>query len=176
MLRYAKGAFGDGYVSFDNTNAGLTRTWEKSQSSIRWKIGRCPAQVRLALNSGSGEIGHVDLDSGRFEPVASCPGYLRGLAFVGDYAVVTLSKPRHDSFHGLELDNRLEQRGAEPQCGLQVIDLNTGTIAHWLRLEGSLVSELYDAVVLPGVRQPMAVGFQTNEIERLMLIGEEGPL
>ena len=65
---------------------------------------------------------------------------------------------------------------AEPQCGLQVIDLNTRTIAQWLRLDGSLVTELYDAVVLPGVRQPMAVGFQTNEIERLMLIGEEGEL
>ena len=38
----------------------------------------------------------------------------------------------------------------------------------WLNVMGSRV--------LPGVRQPMAVGFQTNEIERLMLIGEEGKL
>ncbi len=51
-----------------------------------------------------------------------------------------------------------------------------GAIAHWLRLDESLVTELYDAVVLLGVRQPMAVEFQTNEIERLMLIGEEGQL
>ena len=111
-----------------------------------------------------------------FQPVDFCPGYLRELTFVGDYAVVTLSKPRHVSSHGLELDERLEQRGAQPQCGLQVIDLNTGTNAHWLRLDGSMVTELYDAVVLPGVRQPMAVGFQTNEIERLNLVGEEGQL
>ncbi len=69
------------------------------------------------------------------------------------------SEPRHVSFHGLELDNRLQQRGAEPQCGLQVVDLNTGTIAHWLRLDGSLVTEPYDSVVLLGVRQPMAVEF-----------------
>ena len=41
----------------------------------------------------------------------------------------------------------LQKRGAEPQCGLQVIDLRTGTIAHWLRLDGSLVTELYDVVV-----------------------------
>ena len=64
----------------------------------------------------------------------------------------------------------------EPQCGLQVIDLRTGTIAHWLRLDGMLVTELYDAVVLPGIRQPMAVGFQTNEIERLLLVDEVGEL
>lgn len=30
--------------------------------------------------------------------------------------------------------------------------------------------------MLPGVRQPMAVGFQSNEIERLMLIDEPGTL
>ena len=65
---------------------------------------------------------------------------------------------------------------AKSSKGLQVIDLNTGTIAHWLRLDGLLVTERYDAVVLPGVRQPMVVGFQTNEIERLMLIGEKGKL
>ena len=52
----------------------------------------------------------------------------------------------------------------------------TGTIAHWLRLDGSLVTELYDVVVLPGVRQPMALGFKTNEIERLLLVDEEGTL
>lgn len=128
------------------------------------------------LNSGTGEFGAVDLASGQFEPIAFCPGYLRGLAFVGDYAVVTLSKPRHVTFHGLALDTRLQQRGAEPQCGLQIIDLRTGAIAHWIRLDGSLVTELYDAVVLPGVRQPMALGFKTNEIERLLLVDETGTL
>lgn len=85
-------------------------------------------------------------------------------------------KPRHSSFHGLPLDDQLEKRKAEPQCGLQIIDLNSGTIAHWLRLDGSLVTELYDSAVLPGVRQPMAIGFQSNEIERLMLIDEPGTL
>jgi len=128
------------------------------------------------LNSGCGEFGSVDLASGKFEPIAFCPGYLRGMAFVGDYAVVTLSKPRHVTFHGLALDDRLSQKHADPQCGLQVIDLRTGTVAHWLRLDGSLVTELYDTVVLPGVRQPMALGFKTNEIERMLLVDVEGQI
>jgi len=42
-------------------------------------------------------------------------------------------------------------------------------VAHWLRVEGTLVTERCDSIVLPGVRQPMAVGFKTNEIERLMM-------
>jgi len=57
-----------------------------------------------------------------------------------------------------------------------VIDLRTGTVAHWLRLDGSLVTELYDTVVLPGVRQPMALGFKTNEIERMLLVDVEGQI
>ena len=122
------------------------------------------------LNSGTGEFGQVDLASGRFEPIAFCPGYLRGLTFHGDYAIATLSKPRHLTFQGLPLNDRLNQKGAEPQCGLQIIDLRSGSISEWLRLDGTLVTELYDSVVLPGVRQPMAVGFKTTEIERLMLI------
>ncbi|MCA9065508.1 MAG: TIGR03032 family protein [Planctomycetaceae bacterium] len=122
------------------------------------------------LNSGTGEFGRIDPHSGAFEGVAFCPGYLRGLAFHGRFAVLTLSRPRHETFRGLPLDERMTQKGATPQCGLQIIDLETGAVVHWLQLEGNLVTELYDCVVLPGVRQPMAVGFKSNEIERLVLI------
>jgi uncharacterized protein (TIGR03032 family) len=128
------------------------------------------------VSSGTGEFGSVDLATGNFEAIAFCPGYLRGLAFVGDYAIVTLSKPRHVTFHGLKLDETLQTRGAEPQCGLQVIDLRSGTVAHWLRLDGTLVSELYDVVTLAQVRQPMALGFKTNEIERMLVVDEMGKL
>ncbi|MBY0588234.1 TIGR03032 family protein, partial [bacterium] len=55
-------------------------------------------------------------------------------------------------------------------CGLQVIDLETGDIVHWLRLEG-IVTELYDVVVLPNVTRPMALGFKTDEIRRTISIG-----
>ena len=66
-------------------------------------------------------------------------------------------------------------RGAEPRCGLQVVDLRSGDIVHWVRIEG-MVSELYDVVVLPGVAQPMALGFKTDEIRLLLTIGNEGAL
>ncbi|MDZ4847717.1 MAG: TIGR03032 family protein [Pirellulaceae bacterium] len=124
------------------------------------------------LNSGTGEFGRVDLASGRFEPIAFCPGYLRGLTFCGDYAIATISKSRHATFQGLELEDRLKQKGAQPQCGLQIIDLKSGTIQEWFRVDGTLVTELYDAAVLSGVRQPMSVGFKNTEIERLILIEE----
>jgi len=123
------------------------------------------------LNSGTGEFGFVDLNGGEFESVAFCPGYLRGLAFSGDFAIVGLSKPRENkTFSGLALDEQLQSKQAEPRCGLLVIDLRTGDIVHWLRIEG-IVTELYDVAVLPGMRRPMAIGFKTDEIRRIVRVG-----
>lgn len=127
------------------------------------------SQGRLwLLNSGTGEFGYVDTERGAFEPVAFCPGYLRGMAFWDKFAIVGLSKPRgNKTFSGLALDERLAAHDATPRCGLMVIDLHTGDIAHWLELEG-VVEELYDVAVLPGVRRPMSLGFRTEEICRLL--------
>ncbi len=128
------------------------------------------------LNSGKGEFGWVDLAAGRFEPVAFFPGYLRGLAFAGDHAIVSLSQPRQDkTFGGLALDGELARRNADAQCGLQIIDMKTGDVAQWLKVEG-MVSEIYDVVALPGALRPMALGFKTDEIQRLLIADEQGIL
>jgi uncharacterized protein (TIGR03032 family) len=122
------------------------------------------------LNSGAGELGYVDPASGRFEPVAFCPGYARGLAFAGGHAVVGLSLARENrTFSGLPLDRALKDRDAEPRCGLAVIDLASGDMSHWVRIEG-VVRELYDVAWLPGVRRPSAVGFRTDEVKHLISI------
>ena len=133
--------------------------------SPRWHDGKL-----WLLNSGTGEFGYVDLEAGRFEPVCFCPGYLRGLSLHGHFAIVGLSKPRHNkTFSGLPLDDLLKARNSEPRCGLHVIDLRTGDAPHWLRIEG-IVEELYDVVALPQVRRPMALGFVTDEIRRVLSI------
>jgi uncharacterized protein (TIGR03032 family) len=114
-------------------------------------------------NSGTGEFGTIDVETGRFEPVAFCPGFLRGLDFIGKYAVVGLSLPRYRRISGLAIDDELERRDTAPRCGVQVIDLETGDVPHWLRAK-SVIEELYDVIVLPKVRRPMLLGFQTDEI------------
>jgi uncharacterized protein (TIGR03032 family) len=154
----------------DVTNGDILVQGLSMPHSPRWH------QDRLwVLNSGAGELGYVDSD-GKFEAVAFCPGYLRGLIFSGNWAIVTLSLPRHRTFDGLPLDNALQQRNAAAQCGLYVIDINTGQVAHTLRLEGPLVTELYDVVKLPGIVRPKTIGFKTNEIERVVLVDEPGTL
>ena len=123
-------------------------------------------------NSGTGEFGYVDIQAGRFVPVAFCPGYLRGLSFTGNFAVVGLSQSRDNrTFSGLALDDELKKRGAEARCALMVIDLRTGDAVHWVRL-GGVVRELYDVVLLPGVRRPSAIGFKADSIRRVITIGE----
>lgn len=117
------------------------------------------------LNSGTGELGY--LDGSRFVPVTFCPGFVRGLAFWKNYALVGLSKLRSKAFTGLALEQRLAADDMTSQCGLAVIDLNTGNVLHALHI-GGVVEELFDVVVLPNVRQPRALGFQDDDIDRLI--------
>ncbi len=122
------------------------------------------------LNAGSGDLGYVDLRAGRFEPVIFCPGFARGLAFHKNYAIVGLSKPRRvKAFEGLSLEDRLTANESDAICGLAVIDMTSGSVAHWLKVEG-LISELYDIAVLPDVHRPMALGFKSDEICRFVSI------
>ena len=126
------------------------------------------------LDSGTGFLGYVDRASGKFEQVVFCPGYARGLAFAGDYAVVGLSKCRQErTFSGLPLDDQLNKRKGEAKCGLYIIDLRSGDIEHWMQLEG-VVEELYDVVVLPGAARPKALGFKTNEISTTVWLEQDG--
>ncbi|MGE0240509.1 MAG: DUF4915 domain-containing protein, partial [Parvibaculaceae bacterium] len=105
--------------------------------------------------------------SGTFRPRAFCPGFVRGLAIHGRHAFVGLSKPRYKRFEGLALDNRLKTTDSEPWCGVQVIDLDSGTCVEWFRIDGA-VAEIFDVTVLPGVACPMSLGFASNEIKTLI--------
>jgi uncharacterized protein (TIGR03032 family) len=64
------------------------------------------------LNSGTGHFGSIELQRKTFEPVAFCPGYLRGLVFADRFAVVGVSRPRSENktFAGLDLAKRWQQK------------------------------------------------------------------
>jgi uncharacterized protein (TIGR03032 family) len=66
--------------------------------SPRWYGGRL-----WLCESGSGTLGTVDLNTGRYEPVAAVPGFTRGLDFAGDLAFVGLSQVRETAvFSGVQ--------------------------------------------------------------------------
>jgi uncharacterized protein (TIGR03032 family) len=135
--------------------------------SPRWHQGKL-----YLLNAGSGEFGYVDFLAGKFVPVAFCPGFLRGLSFIGDFAVVGLSKQRQNrTFNDLILDEKLAERCVSARCAVQVIDLKRGDVVHELRIDG-LIEELFDTAILPGARNCGAVGFVSDEIRRTLSLPE----
>lgn len=129
------------------------------------------------INSGEAQLGYVDFASRRFVPVVLCQGFARGIAFVGDYAVVALSRLRPDK-NGLvgqiNLAERLESQGFYQRCGLLIIDLTTGKLSHWLTIEGQ-VTELYDVAFLPGIRRPYTPGFREPEQHQWRMHLPPGP-
>ncbi len=117
-------------------------------------------------NAGTGEFGRANLNTGRFEPLTFAPGFTRGLCFVGNYAVLGSSKPRHGNLYsGLALDDELAKHKLEAKLGLFVVDLSSGQITDWLFIDAPGMRELFDVVALPGVRQPMALGLIAQDIQ-----------
>jgi uncharacterized protein (TIGR03032 family) len=157
----------DGGVVIDTRSGEIVAMGLSMPHSPRLHRGRL-----WLLNSGKGELGFVDLNSGKFEGVAFCPGYARGLAFVGRHAVIGLSLPRENrTFSGLPLEDALLARDTEPRCGLAVFDLESGDMTAWVRIEG-VVRELYDVAVLPNVRRPSMIGFKSDEVRFVISIEE----
>lgn len=115
------------------------------------------------LESGRGMLVSVDPATGETFDVAFCPGFARGLALHGRFALVGLSLPRDAGFADLPLQAALDSRKAMPWCGIAVVDLRTGAIVEWLRYE-SAVTEIFAIAVLPGVRNPTSVGPATEEL------------
>ena len=152
----------DGGLVMDVRNNQIVCRGLSMPHSPRWYKGRL-----WLLNSGNGELGHVDLNTGAFEPLCFVPGYARGLAFHGRYALIGLSKARNRSFSGLALDEQLARRNAEARCGIVVVDLESGDLLHHLRIEG-VVEELFDVTVLGGAIRPMLLGFKTDEIKQMV--------
>ena len=159
----------DGGIVIDVKTGEIVCEGLSMPHSPRWHDGRL-----WLHNSGTGEFGWVDLESKRFNPVAFVPGYLRGLSFIGNFAVMGLSKPRDNkTFSGLALDQQLSDRKMEPRCGLYIIDLSSGDTVHSLTMEG-VVTELYDVAVIADKIQPAGLGPTSPELKRMISVGTPG--
>lgn len=126
------------------------------------------------LEAGTGYFGK--LVEGTFERITFCPGFLRGLDFVGNYALVGTSAVRENrTFAGLQLDENLKDAGVEARCAIHIINLETGAIENWVKAQG-IVQELYDVKVMPNVRKPLLIGTQKEEIKTMLSIEENSTL
>lgn len=130
--------------------------------SPRWYNGKL-----WVLNSGSGELGWINPKDKSFQAVAFFPGFLRGLTFHNGYAIATLSKPRYKRFEGLALSKTLDEKDAEPWCGVQIINLTSGDVVQWIRFDG-MIKELFDVCALPGVKNALTIGPNSDEIKNFI--------
>lgn len=127
--------------------------------SPRWHDGRL-----WVLNSGAGEILTVDPSNGSSEVVCRLPGYLRGLAFVGNYALVGMCKIREKHlFGGLPI----QQHYPTLHCGVAVVDLRTGKQLGMFEF-ASGCEELFDVHFLPGVSRPMILNLDKTAARAAM--------
>lgn len=113
--------------------------------SPRWYAGRL-----WLLESGTGTFGTVDPGTGRYEPIATLPGFTRGLDFYGNCAFIGLSQVRETAvFSGIPITENQTERN----CGVWVIDIRNGQTVAFLRFEDAL-QEIFAVQVVAGRRYP----------------------
>ena len=117
---------------------------------------------------GLGRFRDEEVRSAGVLPRASCAACRSS----GNVAAVGLSKPRNQRFEGLQLDEELRKRDADPWCGVQIVSLTNGDVVNWIRFEGD-ITEIFDISFLPNVRNPMMIGLRTPEIRDLITFESE---
>ncbi len=136
----------DGGVVIDVETGEIVLGGLAMPHSPRWREGRL-----WLLDSGRGELLRLDPDGGRAEVVCGLPGYLRGLCFAGDYAIVGLCKIREKHiFGGLPIQERCKNL----LCGAAVVDLRRGEQVGMFEFTAGC-EELFEVRFLPDARRPM---------------------
>jgi uncharacterized protein (TIGR03032 family) len=122
-------------------------------------------QERLwVLNSGAGEVLTWDPATRQTSVVCRLPGYLRGLCFVGPFALVGMCKIREKHiFGGLPV----QQGSAELLCGITLIDLRKRAPIGMFEFTAGC-EELYDVQFLPRVFRPMIVNLEKPAVREAM--------
>jgi uncharacterized protein (TIGR03032 family) len=133
--------------------------------SPRWHGGRL-----WVCESGSGTLGTVDLNTGRYEAVTAVPGFTRGLDIVGDLAFVGLSQVRESAvFSGIPITERLAPE--ERTCGVCVVDLRRGEVVALLKFTSG-VQEVFAVALLPR-RFPDLVNDDEKVLESSFVVPNE---
>jgi uncharacterized protein (TIGR03032 family) len=131
--------------------------------SPRWYAGRL-----WVCESGAGTLGYVNLDTGRYEPIAEMPGFTRGLDFAGGLAFVGLSQVRESAvFSGIPITERLAAE--ERSCGVCAVDLASGRVVALLRFD-TTVQEIFAVTVLHGRRWPELINDDESLLENSFVV------
>lgn len=101
------------------------------------------------LQSGNGDLTHVDIETGKLENLREMSGFGRGMDRYGDYLFIGLSKLRTTSkaFQDLPISQR------SVFAGVYIIYMPTMSSIGFIKYETS-VEEIYDIKVIPNAIRP----------------------
>lgn len=144
-----------------------------------------PHSVRLydgtlfVLDSATGSLWRMNLETRGGEPVVCLPGFTRGMCKLGDVLLIGIS-PLRDTARVHNLPVFAE--GGDFPAGIAAVDFHTGRVLGMLRLPNT-IAEVFDIGVVPGVRRlhiqnPSAdhlIGIETPAAVYWLNAGEPGP-
>jgi uncharacterized protein (TIGR03032 family) len=135
----------DGGILIDVPSGEIIARNLSMPHSPRWHNGKL-----WVLESGKGSLSIVDLQTGKYEAVATFPGFTRGLDFVGRFAFVGLSQVRETAvFSGIPITDKHIERNS----GVWVINIETGQIVAFVKFEDAL-HEVFSVQILQGIVSP----------------------
>jgi uncharacterized protein (TIGR03032 family) len=117
------------------------------------------------LTSGEGELLAIEPDTGRIEVVRRIGGFVRGMAYAGEYMFIGLSKIRENSSTFKDLPIVKDANTS----GFVVIHLPSGAVAGSLTYQSS-VDEIFDICFVPGTSRPGIVSPEMDLADRSLVI------
>ena len=135
----------DGGILIDVPSGEIIARNLSMPHSPRWHNGQL-----WVLESGKGTLSIVDPQTGKHEPIATLPGFTRGLDFYGPLAFIGLSQVRETAvFSGIPIT----EQAIERNCGVWVVNIQTGQVVAFVKFEEAL-QEIFAVQILPGILGP----------------------
>ncbi len=102
------------------------------------------------LNSGAGELLRLNLEQGSSDVVCQLPGFLRGVSFIDNYAIVGLCKIRESNiFGGMPVQEKFEKL----LCGIAIVNIKTGKQEGLFEFTAGC-EEIFDTRFLANTQRP----------------------
>jgi len=104
----------------------------------------------FVLNSGAGELLRISPVDGACEMICRLPGYLRGLSFVDDHAIVGLCRIRESNIFG---GMPVQRNDDKLICGIAIVNIKTGRQVGLFEFTSGC-EEIFQTGFLAGIQRP----------------------
>jgi len=137
----------------------------------------CPHAPRIyqgslyILDTGGGRLVRLT-ENNSSEEICNFPGLVKGLCFIDDYAIVSVSSFAHKaSVEDLPFYERMQSNDEEKQCAVHVVDLKKKELVHSLYITGAL-KEIDSVSIINGRQNPAILRQEAEALSKLYYLPE----